>query len=84
MTTAIREAQRLRLTLDPATSVRLAWVQPIDAAPYLAMAQFAAPDAILAMPAPDSRLPYAIAITPAPSRKHSAGTSRLLWQNLMR
>jgi tetratricopeptide (TPR) repeat protein len=59
MDTAIREAQRLRTILDPDTSARIAWVQAIDAAPYLAMAQFAAPDAILAMPAPDGRLPYA-------------------------
>lgn len=62
MRTAIREAQRLRTVLDPATSARIAWIQAIDAAPYLAMAQFADPNAILAMPAPDARLPYAIAM----------------------
>jgi len=62
MSTAIREAQRLRTILDPETSARIAWIQAIDAAPYLAMAQFADPDAILAMPAPDARLPYAVAM----------------------
>ncbi len=62
MGTAVREARRLRTVLDPETSARIAWIQAIDAAPYLAMAQFAAPDAILAMPEPDARLPYARAM----------------------
>ena len=62
MDTAIGEAKRLRTILDPETSARIGWVQAIDAAPYLAMAQFAEPDAILAMPAPDARLPYATAM----------------------
>jgi tetratricopeptide (TPR) repeat protein len=62
METAIAEALRLRTILDPETSARIGWVQAIDAAPYLAMAQFAAPDAILAMPEPDARLPYAAAM----------------------
>jgi len=59
MRTAVREAQRLRTVLDPETSARLAWIQAIDAAPYMAMAQFAESKAILAMPAADPRLPYA-------------------------
>lgn len=62
MGTAVREAQRLRTVLDPATSAKIAWIQAIDAAPYLAMAQFAEPEAILAMPEPDARLPYARAM----------------------
>lgn len=62
MDTAIREARRLRTVLDPDTSARIAWIQAIDAAPYLAMAQFASPEAILAMPAADARLPYAAAM----------------------
>ncbi|OHT21093.1 tetratricopeptide repeat protein [Edaphosphingomonas haloaromaticamans] len=62
MDTAIREAARLRTVLDPETSAKIAWIQAIDAAPYQAMAQFAAPDEILAMPAPDARLPYAAAM----------------------
>ncbi len=62
MRTAVREAQRLRIVLDPETSARLAWIQAIDAAPYMAMAQFAEPKAILAMPAADPRLPYVAGI----------------------
>jgi tetratricopeptide (TPR) repeat protein len=62
MRTAVREAERLRTVLDPETSARLAWIQAIDAAPYMAMAQFAEPKAILAMPAADPRLPYAAGI----------------------
>ncbi len=62
MKTALREAKRLRSVLDPATSARIGWVQVIDAAPFLAMAQFATPDAILAMPVADARLPYAVAM----------------------
>lgn len=62
MKTAIAEAGRLRTILDPATSARIGWIQAIDAAPFLAMAQFASSDAILAMPEPDARLPYAAAM----------------------
>lgn len=62
MRTAINEAKRLRTVLDPATSARIAWIQVIDAAPYLAFAQFAEPEAILALPAPDQRLSYAVAM----------------------
>lgn len=62
MATAIREAQRLRTILDPATSASIGWVQAIDAAPFLAAAQFAAPRDILTMAAPDPRLPYAMAM----------------------
>jgi len=62
MGTAIREAKRLRTVLDPETSARIAWIQAIDAAPYLAMAQFARPAEILALPPADPRLPYAVAM----------------------
>ncbi|HUH22735.1 MAG TPA: tetratricopeptide repeat protein [Brevundimonas sp.] len=62
MTTALTEARRLRTVLDPATSARIAWIQVIDAAPYQALAQFADPRAILSAPAPDARLPYAVAM----------------------
>ena len=62
MDTALREARRLRTVLDPATSAKIAWIQVIDAAPYQALAQFAAPRTILAAPAPDARLPYAVAM----------------------
>lgn len=62
MGTAIKEAARLRTVLDVDTSSKTAWVQAIDAAPYFAMAQFASPEDILAMPAPDARLPYPTAM----------------------
>ncbi|PZO88152.1 MAG: hypothetical protein DI623_13280 [Sphingomonas sanxanigenens] len=62
MRTAIAETRRLRTILDPDTSAKFPWIQAIDAAPYLAMAQFASPAAILAMPAPDTRLTYAAAM----------------------
>ena len=62
MRTAIREAERLRTVLDPETSAQIAWIQSIDAAPYFAMAQFADPKAILAMPAPDPSLAYPTAM----------------------
>jgi tetratricopeptide (TPR) repeat protein len=62
MATAIREARRLRGVLDPATSQKIAWIQVIDAAPFMAAAQFAGADTVLAMAEPDARLPYARAI----------------------
>ncbi|WP_310498183.1 hypothetical protein [Sandarakinorhabdus sp.] len=62
MKTAVREAARLRTVLDVETSARIGWIQAIDAAPFLAMAQFAKPEAILAMPKADARLPYANAM----------------------
>lgn len=62
MSTALSEARRLRTVLDPETSAKIAWIQVIDAAPYQALAQFAEPRAILSAPAPDARLPYAVAM----------------------
>lgn len=62
MDTAIRESQRLRRVLDPETSARIAWVQVIDAAPYLTLVQYADPQAVLSAPAPDNRLTYARAM----------------------
>jgi tetratricopeptide (TPR) repeat protein len=62
MATAIREARRLRVVLDPATSERVAWIGVVDAAPFMAVAQFGNPALILGMAEPDARLPYARAI----------------------
>lgn len=62
MATAIREARRLRGVLDPATSRKFAWIQVIDAAPFMAAAQFASPELVLAMGEPDASLPYPRAI----------------------
>ena len=62
MPTAIREARKLGEILDPATSAQIAWIQAINAAPYFAASQFAAPGQVLAMKAPDPRLPYVTAM----------------------
>jgi tetratricopeptide (TPR) repeat protein len=64
--TAFRVARRLSQILDPATSAQIAWIQAINAAPYFAASQFAAPGQVLAMKEPDSRLPYVGAL------RHSA------------
>ena len=58
MKTAVTEARRLSAILDPATSAQIAWIQAINAAPYFAASQFAAPGQVLAMNEPDKRLPY--------------------------
>ncbi len=62
MKTAVVEARRLGQILDPATSAQIAWIQAINAAPYFAASQFAAPGQVLAMKAPDERLPYVAAM----------------------
>lgn len=62
MKTAITEAQRLRKLLSVDVSSSIAWLQAIDAAPYLVYAQFAPPVQILALSAPDPRLPYVTAM----------------------
>lgn len=58
MTTAVREARKLSAILNTDLSASMPWVQPVDAAPYLAFAQFSSPADILALKAPDARLPY--------------------------
>lgn len=58
MGTAVREARRLRTVLDVETSAKIAWIQAIDAAPFFAMAQFATPEAILALAEPDVTGPH--------------------------
>jgi tetratricopeptide (TPR) repeat protein len=60
--TAIREAGKLGKLLDPTVSSQVAWIQAVNAAPYFAAAQFATPSQILAMRAPDARLPYPTAM----------------------
>ena len=62
MPTAIREATKLSRLLDPTISSQIAWIQAVNAAPYFAAAQFATPAQILAMRAPDTRLPYPTAM----------------------
>jgi tetratricopeptide (TPR) repeat protein len=62
MPTAIREAQKLGSILDPKISTQIGWIQAVNAAPYFAAVQFATPAQILAMRAPDARLPYPTAM----------------------
>ena len=57
--TTLKEAWRLGGLLDLDTSASLGTVQAVDAAPYQAMAMVGTPAQILAMPAPDARLPLA-------------------------
>ena len=60
--TALRAARRLHQILSADATAATPWVQPVDAAPYLAYAQFGSPKAILALKAPDPRLPYVTAM----------------------
>ncbi len=60
--TAIREARRLAGIVDADTAAQLGWVQAIHAAPYFATLQYASSADVLAMPAPDPRLPYVTAM----------------------
>ena len=62
MSTAIREARKLATIVDTETGAKIAWTQAIHAAPYFAAVQFATPKEILAMAAPDARLPYVTAM----------------------
>jgi tetratricopeptide (TPR) repeat protein len=57
-----REAARLGTLLDLETSAAFGTVQAVDAAPFQAMAMIGSADEILAMPAPDARLPLAAAM----------------------
>jgi len=62
MPTAMRQSRKLAGILDPTISSQIAWIQAVNAAPYFTAAQFAAPAQILAMRAPDARLPYPTAM----------------------
>tara|TARA_R110000782_G_scaffold224342_2_gene311375 strand:- start:48965 stop:50848 length:1884 start_codon:yes stop_codon:yes gene_type:complete len=58
METAVAQATKLREILNPDVTATIPFVQPVDAAPYLAYAHFATPKEIMALPAPDARLHY--------------------------
>jgi tetratricopeptide (TPR) repeat protein len=62
MATATSEARRLAAILNPEVSAQIGWLQPVQAAPYMAYAQFGAPERILTLPEADARLPYVVAI----------------------
>ncbi|WP_017667453.1 hypothetical protein [Sandarakinorhabdus sp. AAP62] len=59
MAMVMRESKRLASLLDAEISASLGTVQAVDGAPYQAMAMIGTPAQILAMPAPDPRLPLA-------------------------
>jgi tetratricopeptide (TPR) repeat protein len=59
---ALDQTARLRSILGVEVAMHLPWVQLIHAAPSFVHAQFGKPDEILAQPAPDARLPYAVAM----------------------
>lgn len=69
--TVVREAARLQRVLNPEVSAQIGWLQPVQAAPYLAHAQFSAPATILALPPADARLPYVVAM-----RHYARATAR--------
>lgn len=60
--TAVAEAKRLDSIVSADVAAQIASIQPVNAAPYLAYAQVASPKAILALEAPDERLPYVTAM----------------------
>jgi tetratricopeptide (TPR) repeat protein len=76
MPTAIREARKLSGILDPGISSQIAWIQAVNAAPFFAAAQFAAPAQILAMKAPDARLGY-----PTAMRHYARAVAHALQRN---
>ncbi len=62
MKTAIEQAQKLSTILNVDVTAAVPWLQPVNAAPYMAYAQFAAPRDILTLKGPDERLPYVTAM----------------------
>jgi tetratricopeptide (TPR) repeat protein len=71
MATVRAQASRLAGMMDAETSASLGTVQAVDAAPYQAMAMIGTPADIVAMPAPDARLPL-----PAAMRHFARATAR--------
>jgi tetratricopeptide (TPR) repeat protein len=56
--TAIAAAEKLSRIVSEEAARTIPWVQPIKAAPYLAHAQFSAPETVLALPDPGDGFPY--------------------------
>ena len=52
----VAQAEKLRSILNPEVTLTVPFVQPVDAAPYLAHAHFSTPATIMALPAPDPLL----------------------------
>jgi tetratricopeptide (TPR) repeat protein len=60
--TVLKAATRLGEIIPPELGAQVPIAQPVMAAPYFAQAQFAAPEAVLALPHPDKVPPYVEAI----------------------
>jgi tetratricopeptide (TPR) repeat protein len=60
--TALKAATRLGEIIPPELGAAVPIAQPVMAAPYFAQAQFAAPEAVLALPQPQKVPPYVLAI----------------------
>ncbi len=60
--TALKAAARLGEIIPPELGAQVPIAQPVMAAPYFAQAQFAAPEAVLALPHPERVPPYVEAI----------------------
>lgn len=56
--TALEYAKRLEGKVPDAVAEQIGWIQAIKTAPYFAYAQFAEPDTVLALPAPDAKFPF--------------------------
>ncbi|MBI1393733.1 MAG: hypothetical protein GC152_13425 [Alphaproteobacteria bacterium] len=60
--TAIAMAKKLDAKLPVEMALAVPFAQPIKAAPYYAMATFAAPEDVLSMPEPDASAPFLVGI----------------------
>jgi tetratricopeptide (TPR) repeat protein len=60
--TAIDAARRLAAAISDDVVRQVPWVQPIKAAPYFALAQYGAPEEMLALPHPGLGFPYVAAM----------------------
>jgi tetratricopeptide (TPR) repeat protein len=59
---AVAQARKLLRIIPEGKAVELGWVQAVVAAPSFAFAQGGTPAQILALPRPDARLPYVLAM----------------------
>ncbi|MEI6642506.1 MAG: hypothetical protein WCL10_10745 [Novosphingobium sp.] len=59
---AVAQARKMMRIIPEAKAVELGWVQAVVAAPSFAFAQGGTPAQILALPRPDGRLPYVLAM----------------------
>jgi tetratricopeptide (TPR) repeat protein len=71
--TALDTADELAATVTEQAARDIAWVQPIMAAPWFALAQFGAPRAVVARAAPPADLPYVQA-----ANRYARGVARTM------